>query len=260
MSGSENLVVLNTATHVIQRSAYFPGWVPHALAIDSARGRIYITQLYKNTVGVVDLTTLVPVDSFAVGANPQEMLINGSRLFVCNSGYGGSRSVTVYDLATRRVVTTLTIGLGPTGIVAGSDDRVWVVCTGDAFVIPPVPGSLYKINPATLNVEDSVLFSAPLWGAIDASPDGYLYVLGVTPGSFYGGPVHRTTISSKTLTQNFIPGTFYGVALDGVTGDVYLADARGFAAAGEVRIFTQGGVAKRVVSVQRGPAVFVFKR
>jgi DNA-binding beta-propeller fold protein YncE len=143
MSGSENLVVLNTATHAILRSTYLPGWVPHALAIDSARGRLYVTQLYRNAVGVVDLTTLVPVDSFAVGANPQEMLIRGSRLFVCNSGYGGARSVTVYDLATRKVVTTLTIGLGPTGIVAGSDDRVWVVCTGNAYATPPVPGSLY---------------------------------------------------------------------------------------------------------------------
>jgi DNA-binding beta-propeller fold protein YncE len=260
MSGSENLVVLNTATHAIQRSAYFPGWVPHALAIDSVYGRIYITQLYKNTVGVVDLATLAPVDSFAVGANPQEMLIQGSRLFICNSGYGGARSVTVYDLAARRVVTTLTIGLGPTGIVAGSDDRVWVVCTGDAFAVPPVPGSLYRINPATPGVEDSLLFGAPLWGAIDSSPDGYIYVLGVTPGSFYGGPVHRVAVSSKTVTQDFIPGTFYGLAIDRATGDVYLADARGFAAAGEMRIFTQGGVAKRTDAVQRGPAVFAFKR
>jgi len=260
MSGSENLVVLNTATHAILRSAYFAGWVPHALAIDSARGRLYVTQLYRNAVGVLDLTTLVPVDSFPVGANPQEMLIRGSRLFVCNSGYGGARSVSVYDLATRRVVSTLTIGLGPTGIVAGSDDRVWVVCTGNAYATPPVPGSLYKINSTTLSVEDSVVFGGPLWGAIDASTDGYLYVLGVTPGSFYGGPVHRMRVSSKTVTPDFVAGTFYGVAVDGVTGDVYLADAKGFTAAGEVRIFTQGGVAKRTAAVQRGPAVFVFKR
>ncbi len=101
MSGSENLVVLNMETHAIRRSVYFPGWVPHALAIDSARGRIYVTQLFKNTVGVLDLTSLAPVDSFAVGANPQEMLIQGSRLFICNSGYGGARSVTVYDLSSR---------------------------------------------------------------------------------------------------------------------------------------------------------------
>lgn len=260
MSGSENLVVLNTATHAILRSAYFPGWVPHALAIDSARGRIYVTQLYKNAVGVVDLTTLVPVDSFAAGANPQEMLIKEAHLFVCNSGYGGARSVTVYDLATRKVATTLTIGLGPTGIVAGSDDRVWVACTGNAYAMPPVPGSLYKINSTTLSVEDSVIFGGPLWGAIDASTDGYLYVLGVTPGSFYGGPVHRVRISSKTVTPDFIPGTFYGLAVDGVTGDVYLADARGFAAAGEVRVFTRGGAAKRTAAVQRGPAVFVFRQ
>jgi DNA-binding beta-propeller fold protein YncE len=260
MSGSENLVVLNMDTHAIRRSVYFPGWVPHALAIDSARGRIYITQLFRNAVGVVDLASLVPVDSFAVGANPQEMLIQGSRLFICNSGYGGARGVTVYDLAARKVETTLSVGPGPTGIVAGSDNRVWVVCTGNSYATPPVPGSLYRINSSTLSVEDSVVFGTPLWGSIDASPDGYLYVLGVTPGSFYGGPVHRIAISSKTVVQDFISGTFYGLAVDGVSGDVYLADAKGFAAAGEMRIFSSGGAAKRTVAVQRGPAVFVFKR
>ncbi len=260
MSGSENLVVLNMETHAIRRSVYFPGWVPHALAIDSARGRIYIAQLFKNSVGVLDLASLAPVDSFAVGANPQEMLIRGSRLFICNSGYGGARGVTVYDLSSQKVATTLTVGFGPTGIVAGSDDRVWVVCTGNSSAAPPVPGSLYKINPTTLSVEDSVVFTTPLWGTIDASPDGYLYILGVTSGSYYGGPVHRITISSKTLHQEFIPGTYYGLAVDGVTGDVYLADARDFAAAGEMRIFTRDGVAKRALAVQRVPAVFVFKR
>jgi hypothetical protein len=134
------------------------------------------------------------------------------------------------------------------------------VCTGNAYAMPPVPGSLYTINSTTLSVEDSVIFGGPLWGAIDASTDGYLYVLGVTPGSFYGGPVHRIRISSKTVTPDFIPGTFYGLAVDGVTGDVYLADARGFAVAGEVRVFTRGGVAKRTAAVQRGPAVFVFRQ
>jgi len=119
---------------------------------------------------------------------------------------------------------------------------------------------VYRINPTTLSVEDSLVLSTPLWGTIDASPDGELYILGVTPGSYYGGPVHRITISSKTLLQEFIPGTFYGLAVDGVTGDVYLADARDFAAAGEMRIFTRGGVAKRALALQRGPAVFVFKR
>jgi len=260
MSGSENLVVLDMETHAIRSSVYFPGWVPHALAIDSARGRIYVTQLFKNSVGVLDLTSLAPVDSFAVGANPQELLIRGSYLFICNSGYGGARTVTVYDLPGQKVATTLTVGFGPTGIVAGSDDRVWVVCTGNSFAAPPVPGSVYRINPTTLSVEDSLVLSTPLWGTIDASPDGELYILGVTPGSYYGGPVHRITISSKTLLQEFIPGTFYGLAVDGVTGDVYLADARDFAAAGEMRIFTRGGVAKRALALQRGPAVFVFKR
>jgi hypothetical protein len=72
--------------------------------------------------------------------------------------------------------------------------------------------------------------------------------------------VHGIAVSPKTLSQDSIPGTLYGLAVDWTTGDVYLADARGFAAAGEMRIFTEGGVARHTDAVQRGPGVFPFKR
>ena len=104
------------------------------------------------------------------------------------------------------------------------------------------------------------MMTEALWGSVEAGTNGEVYVLGVTPGSYYGGPVHRLVLSSRTITPSAIPGTFYGMAIDGSSGDMYLADAKSFASQGEVRIFTSALTVKKTFQVGRGPAVFAFKR
>ena len=260
MSGSENIVVLTLADHHIVQSAYYPGRVPHALALDSTRNRLYATELYGNAVMAIDLTSLNMVDSVSVGANPQDMLLVGNDLYVCNSGYGSDNRVSVLSLSPLAVVKTIAVGAGPTGITQASDGSVVVACTGNPYSTPAVPGSIYRIDAASRSVKDSVMMTDPLWGSVAAGANGEVYVLGVTAGSYYGGPVHRLVLSSRTITSSVIPGTFYGMAIDGFSGDMYLADAKSFASQGEVRIFSSALTARNTLQVGRGPAVFAFKR
>jgi hypothetical protein len=260
MSGSENIVVLNLSDHRIVQSAYYPGRVPHALALDSARGRLYATELYGNAVMAVDLTTLRIVDSVSVGANPQDMLLVGNELYVCNSGYGSDNRVSVLSVSPLALIKTIILGAGPTGITRASDGSVVVVCTGNPYGMPAVPGSIYRIDAATRSVKDSLVMTEPLWGSICAGTNGEVYVLGVTAGSYYGGPVHRLVLSTHALTASVVPGTFYAMAIDASSGDMYLADAKGFASQGEVRIVSPAFTVKRTLQVERGPSVFAFKR
>jgi DNA-binding beta-propeller fold protein YncE len=260
MSGSENLVVLNRADHRVVKSVYYPGSVPHAMVIDSVRGRIYVTRLYQSSVLALDLNTLGVMDSIAVGANPQEMMIVGDDLYVCNSGYGADNTISVLSLSPLQSRATLRVGSGPTGIVRAHDGTLWVACTGNAYGVPPSPGSLFAINPSTRSVQDSLVLTAQLWGSIALGNDGAAYVLGVSAGSFYGGPVHRFNLGTKALAQEVIPGTFYAMGIDGASGEVYVADAKSFTSQGEIRSYTTAFTLKRTVGVQRGPAVFGFAR
>jgi DNA-binding beta-propeller fold protein YncE len=108
-------------------------------------------------------------------------------------------------------------------------------------------------------VEDSITFSGQLFGPLAASPDGFLYVVGVSPGSYFGGPVHRISITSRSVSSDFLVGTYYALAVDRLSGDVYAADAKSFSAAGEVKMFDQNGTLKRSFAAQRGPGAFAFK-
>ncbi len=260
MSGSRNLVVMNLSNHRKELEVTFPGSAVHDLLIDSVRNRLYVTRLFSRSVYVLNLSSLALIDSIDVGANPQGMALSGNRVFICNSGYGSDSTVTVVDATTIRKVATLTLSHGPTGAAVAPDGNVWVACTGNAFAAVPTFGKVYILNPTTLAKLDSISFTDHLWGSITISSDGYAYILGVTPGSFYGGPVHRIVVATKTVALNFISGTYYSLGYDDVAREIYVSDVREFAGDGIVKIYTNAGALRKTFTAQTGPAVFGFKR
>jgi YVTN family beta-propeller protein len=258
MSGSENLDVVNTQTYALLQTVSLAGSTPHDLLIDSAHGQIVITRLFKNSLYFLDLATLGVRDSVSVGTNPQGMASANRELFVCNSGYGSDSTVTVVDLVTHAVRATLRTGAGPTGIVVAPNGKLWVACTGNAFAVPPSKGSIFIINPSTNAVEDSILFGDNLWGGIARGSDGYAYLLGVSAGSFYGGPVHRVKFATNTVTLNYFAGTYYAIAVEEHSGDLYIGDAKNFSADGVVSIVATTGALKKSFTAQKGPGVIAF--
>lgn len=260
MSGSRNLIVMNLSTHRKELEVSFPGSAVHDLLIDSVRSRLYVTRLFSSSVYVLNLSSLALIDSITVGANPQGMALSGNKVFICNSGYGSDSTVTVVDATTLRAVATIPLADGPTSAAIASDGNVWVVCTGNAFAPVPTKGKIFILDPTTLTKTDSIAFTENLWGSLVVSQDGYAYVLGTTSGSFFGGPVHRVSVSSKTVAFNFIAGTYYGLAYDDVAREIYVSDVREFSGNGEVKIYTNAGALRKTFFAQKGPAVFGFKR
>ncbi|MBI5471207.1 MAG: YncE family protein [Ignavibacteriae bacterium] len=260
MSRSQNLVVMNLSTLAKEAEVFFPGSAVHDLLIDSVGNRLFLTRLFSSSVFVLNLSTLTVIDSISVGSNPQGMALANGKLFVCNSGYGSDKTVSVVSTGTNDVITTLTVGDGPTQAALASDGKIWVACTGNAFATPPTTGSIFMVDPVTNTKVDSLLFSENLWGTISIGSDGYAYVLGVTSGNFYGGPVHRISTLTKIIITNFISGTYYGLAFDNVVREIYVADVKNFSGNGEAKIYTSAGALRKTFAAQKGPAVFCFKR
>ncbi len=260
MSGSQNLIVINLSTHVKEGEAVFPGSAVHDILIDSVNSRIYVTRLFSRSVYVLNLLTLTVVDSIAVGANPQGMVISRGRLFVCNSGYGSDSTVSVIDLSVNRVIASVTTPHGPTNAAVAPDGKVWVACTGNAFGTPATAGAVVVIDPVANSVTSTIPFGENLWGVISIGADGFAYIIGSTPSSFFGGPVHRISLSSRTVISGFIPGTYYGLGYDDVAREIYVSDVKNFSGNGDVKIYTNAGALRKTFSAQKGPAVFAFRR
>jgi YVTN family beta-propeller protein len=252
MSHSENLVVINLSNNVMLQNRTYPGAVPHDLLIDSVRNRAYVTRLQKRSIFILNLIMLDVLDSIAVGLNPQGMVLVGGELYVCNSGYGDDHTVSVIDLNADTVKAIINVADGPTGAVVAPDGRIWVACTGRAFGTPATPGKVVIINPSSRSVVDSIPFAENLSGSIGIGSD-HAFVIGGL------GSLHRINLSSKIVTTNFIPGNFYALAVEAVSGDIYLTDARTFDVDGELFIFSDDGMLKKRHLVQKIPGAIAFK-
>jgi YVTN family beta-propeller protein len=259
MSGSENLDVISLTDHTLLQSATYAGSTPHDLLIDTLRNKIYITRLYAASLLVVNLQTLTVQDTIPVGQNPMGMTLIDTRLFVCNSGYGASTTVSVVDVTRDSVVATLGLSDGPSSAELASAGHLWVLCSGNQYAVPATVGKIFIIDPAALTIGDSIVFNGPLAGSMAIASGGDAYVVGITPGNYYGGPIHKVSTSTKVITPDFIPGTYYNLAIDQSYRDIYLADARNFQASGEVLIYGSNGILKNQFTAQRGPSVIRFK-
>jgi YVTN family beta-propeller protein len=257
MSHSENIDVISLETHQLLRSATFPGSIPREMLFDSVRNRLYVSRTNSGAVYVLDPSTLGVMNSITVGNNPLGMALKGNHLFVCNSGYGLDRTVSVIDVDADTVAATLELWDGPTSAAVSPDGSVWVVCTGNQYGAPPTNGKIFVIDPAVLAVTDSISFPQSLWGTIAMGTNGYAYV--TTVAGFYGGPLDRISLVAKTVQSGFIPDTSYAMAVDGVTGDIYVANAANFSADGVVSVYSNDGVLQKRFAAQRGPGAIAFK-
>lgn len=239
MNNSDKIEVMDASTALSVGTIYFPsGTSPYRMAIYSTGNVAYVSDLYTNSVSVVNLLTnfVISADTISVGANPYGIAVTSGQAFVANSGYGSGNTVSVIDAAARKVVKTVTVGEGPTEVEPDGLGHVWVVCAAQ----PGTDGSIYVIDAATDAVTDSISIGKQIPSftghtlAMDTQ-NGYAYLIA-------DSSVVKLDLTKRTIVNNnLISGSFYSIAVDEATGDVYLTDAKDYKTDGEVLIYSPGG-------------------
>lgn len=125
---------------------------PRQMVIDGRKG--YVSSLNSQEVTVIDLDRIEKSGSMDIGFTSEAMIISGGRLF--SAHWSGGRSIVVSDLASGEVITSITTGLEPEGMVLDKNGRIWVLCTGgwNGEEIP----RLARINTVTLEKETEFFF------------------------------------------------------------------------------------------------------
>src|SRR6266480_613141 len=91
---------------------------PMGVALDTARGRLYVSTGHAGTVAVISVQDGKLIGEVAVGARPWGLALSadGTRLVTAN---GPSGDVSVVDTDTLTVVGKVSVGRGPWDVVAG---------------------------------------------------------------------------------------------------------------------------------------------
>ncbi len=238
VNNSNKIEVISTNTWKSIRTIDMPaGSSPRHAAYSD--GKLYVTNLFGNSVSVIDAETFQIESSITVGANPEEIFITNGKAFVANSGFGSGHTVSVIDLSAKQVTGTITVGDNPNAFIQDTEGDLHVLCTGrwpawGDTTDQGTNGGIYMIDPAALTVTDSL--------PVQGHPSELTYD-GAETGYFLNGGVLNSysTKINKALSNALVTGWFYSVEVDPVSQQIFCLDAKDYAQEGSLRIFSTAG-------------------
>lgn len=215
-----------------------------------------VTNLFDSSVVFVDLRNRSLQDRVEVGSNPDGIAVAAGKAFVANTALGEGRTISIINLTTRTLVRTIEVGDNPSQITATPTGLLYILCAGfyGNFGDPSddTPAKIFVMQPESEVVVDSILIGGHAFKmAFGPSDDGYV------PTS---DSVVVLDIRFHRVTGTLAQGDYYGVAVDPVSGTIYISDARGFVTPGVVYAYTTSGQRVKEYSVGLIPGSFAFKQ
>ena len=222
--------------------------------------KAYVSDLYKNSVTILNPTTYEVTGEIPVGRSTEEMVQFGSEVFAANwSGYNQTllnNKVLIIDGNQDKMVDSITVGIEPNSMVLDKDNNIWVLCSGgyDNAAIP----SLWKIDAANHTVKDTLFFPE-----LELNP-GSLEINGAGDSLFYiNNGIYRISVSDTDLPDSaFIKQDdekiFMTLGVDPVNGDIYASNPLDYQKNGKVYRFSAMGVLKSNMEAGIVPGAFGF--
>jgi len=118
------------------------------LALDEARGVLYIANFTANRIDVMTLATNTVKTSFNVAAQPSGVALSKDGRWLVVVHYGNNTApaspnngVTIIDLANNNARQTFALGNPPLGVAFGFDNKALIVTTQEFILFDPVLGT-----------------------------------------------------------------------------------------------------------------------
>jgi YVTN family beta-propeller protein len=222
--------------------------------------RAFVTNLFDNSISVINLTTNTVTGTFPVAGFPEGLVMAGGKVFVALSGLGSGNSVAVVDPVAMEVTNTLLVGDNPRVVRVHSNGTVWVLCTGDYgfdenFNYDPARetfGEIHIIDPvdeATVRIIETGGHPADMKFH---EPTGSLYVLnnGIQVVNTETFEVGAEKLINRFLNSFSIIDTSEPMLIGGIAPD--------FSSGGRAVLYTLEGVAADSFATGIGPGDFVM--
>ncbi len=225
--------------------------------------KAYVSQIWDNRIAIVDprryeITGYIEVPDMAMASGSTEQMVQIGKYVYCNCFSYQNRIIKI-DTTADRVVESLTVGIQPQSLVADAYGKLWTICNGGYEGSPygyETP-ALYRIDPETFSVEAVFEF------ALGDNPSELCTNGDGTRLFWLNDDLWQMTASAPRLP--FTPliesrGTiYYGLTVDPLSGDIYIADAIDYQQPG--KIYRYDSHARLIDEFYAGitPGAFAFK-
>ncbi len=233
-------------------------------ALQVSDTKVYVTTLYSNKVYIVNPRSMSVSGSITMPAkNPEGIIRAGGKVYVATWDSAAS-AIYPIEIATDAVGSPISIsGRAPQEIAEDAEGMLWVLSGNKA---QGVAAALTRINPATGSILKQYPFGAadPLRLVFNAAKDSLYFIEVSYSGGTANNGVYRMSIHDAALPmQAFIPAKglqyFWGIGVHPESGNVYVADPKGFVQKGMVRVYAPNGNGVDSFATGVGPGHFLFE-
>lgn len=236
----------------------FPRYI-HFISDEKA----YITQIWDNRIFIVnprkyEITGYITVPGMTMESGSTEQMVQYGKYVFCNCWSYQNRIIKI-DTETDEVVASLVVGIQPTSLVLDKYNKLWTVTDGgyEGSVYGNEAPALYRIDAETFTIEQCFSFGddeTPSEVQLNGDRDRLYWInddiwcMDVTATSI---PVEPFLKSRNTR--------YYGLTVNPVNGEVYVADAIDYQQQGKIYRYSAAGDLIDEFYVGVTPGAFAWK-
>ncbi|MDO5395913.1 MAG: YncE family protein [Bacteroidales bacterium] len=226
--------------------------------------KAYVTQLWDNHIYIIDPTsyaitgTITVPDMEPENSSTEQMVQFGKYVFCTCWSY--QNRVIKIDTETDQVINSLTVGIQPQSIALDANGKLWVLTDGGYEGSPygyEAP-TLCRIDPETMTVEMRFRFkmgSSPRSLQTNRARDT-LYWL---DDDVWRMSINETRPPLKPIIMSR-DTKYYGLTIDPVNSEIYVADAIDYQQQGIIYRYTASGTFMESFYVGISPGAFCWKK
>lgn len=231
--------------------------------------KAYVSDLYARSIAVVNPLTMEVTGAISVNNYNNESYQHATEQmlqydkYVYTNCWSYDNQVLVIDSELDQVVDSIEVIKQPNSMVMDRNQSLWVLCDGGYEGNPNghETAGLMKIAAGSTEAELIMSFT------VDEMP-GDLRINGTGDTLYYiNGHVYRYAINGFTDPELMVEspygtnmfGGFYGLEVDPISSEIYVADAIDFVQRGMVYRFSPGGIPVDTFRTGIAPGAFCFK-
>ncbi|MCD6065430.1 MAG: hypothetical protein K0S33_256 [Bacteroidetes bacterium] len=251
VNNSHQVVVMDKQS--FQKTAVITGFNSPRYFLPVSNNKAYVSDLYANSISIVDLSTNTRTGSIPCSGWTEEMVSSYGQVFVTNIR---TAYVYVINASSNLITDSIAIGYGSSCIIKDRNEKLWVSCSGDSTKnsLPRI----VRIDPVSHSVEQSFVFpqysSSPSSMKINGTGDKLYYL----NSDIYTLDITATVLSASPF---IVKGNklFYALGIRPNNGDIYISDAVDYTQSGKIMIYDKQGSFKSSFSAGIIPGGIFFE-
>ena len=213
--------------------------------------KAYVTDLYANSISVINLLNYIKTSSIPCYGKSEKMLQLYNEIYVTNTD---KEYIFIINVINDNIIDSIYVGYNCYGIEIDQNNKLWTLSSGKGTISS---GKLSKINPITHQIENSFVFQnneSPNYLCFNKTKDTIYYI---------NTDIYRMNINDSNLPSNYFiqkdSKNFYGLGINPYDYNVYISDPMGFTQKSNIYIYNSNGIQLRVFKTDIGSNSFYFE-